>query len=86
MGEAAEKWELGFRVAFEGRWERTASLSRSYLVRKGQENNRANSHSPNVFTPDAHAHVWCRCHFSQRQKGRARQGRDSLSPGGEARP
>lgn len=28
-------------VAFEGRWERTTSLSRSYLLRKGQENNAA---------------------------------------------
>lgn len=30
-----------FLVSFEGRWERTTSLSRSYLLRKGQENNRA---------------------------------------------
>lgn len=39
--EAPEKWELVLLVAFEGRWGRTASLSRSYLLRKGQENNTA---------------------------------------------
>ncbi|EAW67139.1 hCG2044097 [Homo sapiens] len=33
--------ELGLLVAFEGLWERIISLSRSYLLRKGQENNTA---------------------------------------------
>lgn len=41
FGEASEKWELGLCAAFEGRWERTTSLPRSYLLRKGQENNTA---------------------------------------------
>lgn len=39
--EAPEKWEPGLPAAFEGRWGRTTSPSRSYLLRKGQENNTA---------------------------------------------
>lgn len=39
--EAPEKWERPVLAAFEGRWARTTRLSRSYLLRKGQENNPA---------------------------------------------